>query len=112
MSENKYLNAAASHFKALPIQEIVVPEWVVDGTPLKIFWRQRNVLQDAKIFADGMDNTRFVDVVIMLARDASDRPMFTLEDKQALLRAVDPEIIKRIALAMLKAPSIEQAEKN
>jgi hypothetical protein len=106
---SKYLEAMKSHFKALGTPSIEIPEWVVDGKPMKIFWKPLTLVERAEIFeGDGTD----LEIFIRKALDADGNRMFNLEDKQSIRVAVAPQIVQRIAVEMMKLPSVEQVEKN
>ena len=48
----------------------------------------------------------------MKARDAEGKPLFTLEDKRALLHGVDWAVVTRVVGEIVAAPSVEDAVKN
>ncbi|TAK50236.1 MAG: hypothetical protein EPO23_03250 [Xanthobacteraceae bacterium] len=109
---SKYLQAAVDHYKALGTLSLEVPEWVVDGKPLTIFWDPMTLEESAR-FAKGDGGVlTFIDVIVAKALDSSGAKMFTIEDKPVLKRSVERAVLIRIGNAMLAAPSIEDAEKN
>lgn len=109
MSSNSIIAAAAKHFADVGLLSIEIPEWQVDGKPAKIFWRPLTVDERHALFKRADKND--ADVLIMKALKTDGAKLFTLEDKPALLQAVDAEIVTRIATRMLAGIS-EQEIKN
>lgn len=108
---NKYLSAAVAHFKSLGTPHLDIPEWVVDGAPMRVYWKPLTVDERASIFDGGVAKDD-LEIVMMKAIDADGKKMFTLEDKPALKLSVAPQIISRIAVRMMALPTTEQVEKN
>jgi hypothetical protein len=109
MSDNKYLAAAKEHFKALGSPHIDVPEWQIDGKPIRIFWKPLTIVERDEIHAgDGTD----LEIFVKKALDEKGERMFTIEDKQHIKRLVAPQIISRVAVRMMQLPTIEETEKN
>lgn len=106
---NKYLEAAKSHFRALGTPSIAIPEWLVDGRPVTIFWKPLTASEQEDFTQQG---ARDLDIFVTKSLDAEGRRMFTLEDKPQLKNLVAPQIITRVALRMMQLPSVEQVEKN
>jgi hypothetical protein len=105
----KYIDAMKSHFKALGTPSISIPEWLIDGEPMRIFWKPLTLVERAEIFeGDGTD----LDIFVRKALDAEGNRMFNLEDKVSIRVAVAPQIVQRVAVEMMKLPSVEQVEKN
>lgn len=110
---NKYLDAALGHYKSLGIGKIEVPEWIVDGVPLVIYWKPMTMAESIKLQTMGASTlAQFVDIIIAKAMNEAGEKMFTIEDKQPLLRAVDRHVLIRVAAAMLEELSVLDAEKN
>ena len=103
------LDKAKEHFKAIDRKIIYVPEWdqTVYSKPLTLADKRiltRNTKPD--------DVTMFADVLILKAEDKEGKKLYTLEDKQTLMRSVDPEIVARIAQQILDVIPIEEWEKK
>lgn len=109
------IDAVTGHYNANADRHIDVPEWSVDGKPLRVHWRLMTIEQRQKLFS--VPDRTDVDIMVSMARDDAGQPMFTLEDKPKLKVAADAAIITRIATKMLGAERIteaqvEAAEKN
>ena len=103
------LDKAKEHFQAIDRKIIYVPEWdqTIYSKPLTLADKRiltRNTKPD--------DVTMFADVLILKAEDKEGKKLYTLEDKQTLMRSVDPEIVARIAQQILDVIPIEEWEKK
>jgi hypothetical protein len=108
------IDRAKAHYASLPHKRIEVPEWGEDGKPLIIHATPMTVAHADRIGAKGNSNKAemFVDVLILKAQDDAGEMLFTEKDRHALTRHVDREVISRVAIAILDAPSDEQLEGN
>lgn len=109
MTTNKFLQAAKDHYKALGTPHIDIPEWTVDGKPIRIFWKPITCIEQDEIRAG--DNTD-LEIFIKKAMTENGEKMFSIEDKMEIKRLVAPQIITRVAIKMMLLPSVEDAEKN
>ena len=103
------LDKAKEHFQAIDRKIIYVPEWdqTIYSKPLTLADKRiltRNTKPD--------DVTMFADVLILKAEDKEGKKLYTLENKQTLMRSVDPEIVARIAQQILDVIPIEEWEKK
>ena len=103
------LDKAKEHFKAIDRKIIYVSEWdiTIYSKPLTLADKRiltRNTKPD--------DVTMFADVLILKAENKEGKKLYTLEDKQTLMRSVDPEIVARIAQQILDVIPIEEWEKK
>jgi phage-related protein len=103
------IDQIVAHYNATKDQFVEVPEWGVDGVPLKIYFKRLTPLASTELFKNAVEN---VDIVISRALDADGNKMFTLEHKQTLRRNADSSVIARIAAEMVKSTPAEVAEKN
>jgi hypothetical protein len=110
MSANKYLAAATAHFHSLGMPSTTIPEWTVDGKPVKVFWKPLTCDDQEQIRRQG-DGTD-IHVFMMKALDEKGERMFTLDDKRSLQIMVAPQIITRVAMKMMELPKVEDLEKN
>lgn len=114
----KAIDAVKAHYSALGIRHIDVPEWLVDGKPLRVHWRpltlrdRAALLRGVKDDDGGGDLTRYAAVVAAHALDAEGNKLFDFGDRVTLARHAESTVVTRVALAMLDAPSLEVAEKN
>ena len=98
------LDKAKEHFKAIDRKIIYVPEWdqTVYSKPLTLADKRiltRNTKPD--------DVTLFADVLILKAEDKEGKKLYSLEDKQTLMRSVDPEVVARVAQDILSVVPVE-----
>ena len=98
------LDKAKEHFKAIDRKIIDVHEWgiTVYAKPLTLADKRiltRNTKPD--------DVTLFADVLILKAEDKEGKKLYSLEDKQTLMRSVDPEVVARVAQDILKVVPVE-----
>ena len=98
------LEQAKEHFKAIDRKIIDVPEWgiTVYAKPLTLADKRiltRNTKPD--------DVTLFADVLILKAEDKEGKKLYSLEDKQTLMRSVDPEVVARVAQDILSVVPVE-----
>jgi hypothetical protein len=109
VARSKAIQAAVKHRNEVGLLWLDVPEWVVDGKPLRVHWRLITLAEYQNLA--GQTNA---DIVIMKALDASGEPLFTVEDKPELRAHVDANVLARIADAVVSSrpKSQEQAEKN
>ena len=102
MSDN--LEQAKEHFKAIDRKIIDVPEWKITiyAKPLTLADKRiltRNTKPD--------DVTLFADVLFLKAEDKEGKKLYSLEDKQTLMRSVDPEVVARVAQDILSVVPVE-----
>jgi len=98
------LEKAKEHFKAIDRKIIDVPEWgiTVYAKPLTLADKRilsRNTKPD--------DVTLFADVLILKAEDKEGKKLYSLEDKQTLMKSVDPEVVARVAQDILSVIPVE-----
>ena len=98
------LEKAKEHFKAIDRKLSEVPEWgiTVYAKPLTLADKRiltRNTKPD--------DVTLFADVLILKAEDKEGKKLYSLEDKQTLMRSVDPEVVARVAQDILSVIPVE-----
>jgi hypothetical protein len=96
-------------------RHIDVPEWSINGVPLRIYWKELTIGRRKKIFARP-DRTD-VDVLIEMACDEHGKKLFSPDDRVRLREHASAAVITRIAGEMLGISSITQeiiadAEKN
>ena len=111
------LERAMAHFSAQERQSIIVPEWGDEGKPLIIYFAAMSVFQKRRIYKPGTrpsdDPSIQVDAVIEMAQTEDGKQLFTLDDREKLLREVDARVVRRVATAIFSASlGAEQVEKN
>lgn len=108
------IEAAVAHFEAQGTKSMAVPEW----GGLQVYWKPLTLFEKRRIFPPGRqpEQTVSADVLIHKAMDQEGKPLFTLADREQLMRQVDQYVIDKIASKILAGASdrdaIEQAEKN
>ena len=91
-------------------REIEVPEWdlTVYVTPMS--------LHDKGLIAKTAETKGMVDAmvhaIVLKCEDKDGNKLFTIEDKESLRRAADPDIIERLSNTISRAPSIEDMAGN
>lgn len=104
--------AVTAHKISLGTKSLDVPEWVVDGVPLRIFWTPLTPGESAEIFKDDPPRPiTYVRAIMLKARDEAGKKLFEPVDREELERA-DAYVVMRIAAKLLDAPSKEEMEKN
>lgn len=109
------LDRAQAHYAAFGTLHYEVEEWGEPGKPLIVHYTPMTAADYRSYVPDPSKPTHenFVSVVIAKARDAKGSPLFTLEDKPALLNTVDHSITARIAGAIIgKQTSVSAAVGN
>jgi hypothetical protein len=107
---NPIIEAARLHFRADERREIDVPEWGVVLYAAPVTLADKRKLHNR--YKDGGLQEMYVHALIEKAQLPDGKPAFTLEDKRDLLNKVAPEVVERVAEAILKAATPEDAEKN
>ena len=104
-----------AHKDALGRNLIEVPEWGdEDGTPLHIY-SQPIVMYEMRKWYKGInadDISVLVDLIIAKAENVDGEKLFTLEDKQPLLRTAEFSVLSRISGAMMESLDPDDIEKN
>lgn len=117
---NPIIEAARLHFRADERRVIEVPEWGDNGAVLILYAPPVTLADKRKFYnryKDGGLQEAYVHILIDKTQKQDGAPAFTLEDKRALLNQVSPEVVERIAEAVLAGSSVgpkgvEAAEKN
>jgi len=110
------IDRATAHFALYKTRVIEVPEWAGDdGAPLLVYCPPVTLLQKNKIsqYYDSLGGVEaLAQVLILLARDAEGKPMFTIADKHALMHRTDPDVIARVVRELSRARTMDELEKN
>ena len=100
------------------VKSMEVPEWLIDGQPLKIFWTPMTVKDQKKItqrYPDFYENIMSVEVqvhiIITKALDEKGDPLFDFGDKK-WFDDRDPLVVMRIASSIIQNKTVEELEKN
>ena len=97
-----------AHFDALATKQIEVPEWgiTIHSTPVTIAERSK-IYSGVK---DGDDHSALVNVLLVKAKDADGKPLFTIDDKAALYQHADAAVMIRVAAAILSRGAPDSTE--
>lgn len=109
------LERAKLQFSNMEIRKIEVPEWKDDGGNPTIIYGAPFTLEERKSlmkFSKGDDIEFLVRLVIMKALDENQKPIFTIADRKALLNAVDPQVITRLANELSAAIDVDDMMGN
>lgn len=103
------IDRAKAHFDAQGVRCIEVPEWGEEGEPCRIFVTPWTLADQAKLLraSQGKEAEALALVLIFKAMDGEGKPLFTLEDKRALMHEVDAAVVARVANAIM---GVEEAE--
>lgn len=103
------IEIAKAHFSSKAVRSLEVPEWetTVYAKPLTLDDRARMAAR-----ADGNGTDYLVYAVIFGVTDEKGEPVFTLEDKHALRKQCDPEVVSRVANFVLEAKTKNEAERE
>ncbi len=109
------VDRAKAHAESLGRKEVEVPEWLDDeGNPTVIYSKPITMFEMKKWW-NGInkdDITIFVDLIIGKAEDREGNKVFTLEDKQPLLRSAEYSVLARIAGELVDHTEVGIVEKN
>ena len=105
----KAIEKAKAHFNSLDIKKIDVPEWdlVIYAKPLNLFETKKLMK-----FANDASIEMLAYVVMLKSLDEKGEPLFTLEDKKALLNDVDKDVLARVANDIMNQQNPDVVKKN
>jgi hypothetical protein len=105
----KAIDKAKAHFNTLEIKKIDVPEW-----DLEIYAKPLNLFETKKLmkFANDDSVEMLAYVVMLKSLDEKGEPLFTLEDKHALLNDVDKDVLARVANDIMNQQNPDTVKKN
>ena len=114
------IDRVKTHFETLKTITIEVPEWKDETDNASIFYSEPLTLEEKnKIFQKSnnfQDLTVLVDLLIMKLQVKNDKgelkKAFQLEDKFALIKKADSNVIAKIANQILADTQYEEAEKK
>lgn len=91
------LAAALGHYAENKRQSMEVPEWLVGGKPLKIYWQLQTIHQARELAKKMEDNA---DMVVLMAQDENGNPLFPKGSAIELRRGASMHVVSRIAARM------------
>ena len=108
------IDRVKEHFESQGVKTINVAEWGEEGQPLVIYCSPFTLAEKRNLFkgARNDDLGVLVDAIMLKAKDKEGNKLFKLDDKQIFLNKADPEVIARVATAMLATMPYEDAEKK
>lgn len=109
------IDQVRAHYDRQAVRQIEVPEWGDESGPLIIHFGPINLAEKQRILRAGEADGRLfslVEALVIKARDAEGKPLFTIADKKFLRERADPDVIARIVAEMMSAVDVETAEKN
>lgn len=108
------IDAAKAHFKLYGVRKIEVAEWAnEDGSPTIIYSHPMTLMDRQKVsgYTEKLGVGEALAMTLILkARDAENKPMFTIGDKHALMHNVDPNVLSRVVNEISRALNAEDAE--
>ena len=111
--KDDFFEGIESHFTAIDVQVIEVPEWGLVGDKA-IYSKPFNMLEKSKLFkgANSGDLNILIDVIIAKALTKDHEKMFSDADKLKFKTKADTDIIARVSNAILGADNEEDIKKN
>lgn len=109
------LERVKAHRESLGRKQIEVPEWADETGGSTILFCSPITLAEMRKWYKGIsgeDISVLVDVIITKAENAEGDRVFTLEDKQPLLRTAEFSVLSRVATEMLDHEDVDDLEKN
>ena len=114
------IDRAKSHFESLGTQSIEVPEWKDEAGNPSVFYSEPLTLEEKNIIFKKSNNFQdlnvLVDLLIMKLQVKNDKgemiKAFSSEDKFALRKKADSNVIATVANKILLDTSYEEAEKK
>lgn len=113
MTDN-VMDRVRAHFDAKETKIIEVPEWGDEKSPLYIYSSPLTLAQKNRLYKMSKEDDLglMVEALIMKAKDSEGNCLFTRADKPDLMRSSDPDVLIRIATAIMDSSGSEAAEKN
>lgn len=107
--ENAIIERAKAHFAAMAPEprKIEIPEWGQE-----IFVKPLNLIEKQAVFAlvnSGKHLQGMAEAILLTAKDASGKHVFTIKDRSSLLQEVDPDVVARVGAEIIN-PDAEGAE--
>lgn len=96
----------------LGTQHVDMPQILVDGKPLRVFWTPMTVSEADRLSEYRGRPEGDVYVLIEKARDAEGKPLFTLEDKQLLMLDSLWHDVSMLAVLMAAMPTLGSVQKK
>ena len=111
---NQVMDRIKAHFDSKEVKIIEVPEWGDSGNPLYIHSSPLTLAQKNRLYKMAKDDDLglMVEALIMKAKDVEGNCIFSRADKPDLMRSCDPDVLIRIATAIMETSNFEAAEKN
>ena len=116
----KFIDRAKSHFESLGVQHIEVEEWKDEHGNPSVFYSEPLTLEEKNIIFKKSSNFQdlnvLVDLLIMKLKVKNDKgdltKAFQPEDKFALRKKADSNVIATVANRILVDTNYEEAEKK
>lgn len=103
-----------AHSQPDQVRRIEVPEWGEDGKPLVVTYRMMTL--DDMATVNELEGTTWhrqaARIVVLKACDEAGQKLFRMADASELRETAAPDVVTRIALAILGRMTVEDAEKN
>lgn len=111
----KLIEAMVARAEDIGLRRVEVPELKQpDGKPYAIWVSPMTIIEQRELARRYKDDPHsyLVGALIMKARDEKGDPVFTLDDKDTLMRRCPASLVQWMAGEISRAASIEDAEKN
>jgi hypothetical protein len=111
----KLIDALVARAQDLGARRVEVPELrQPDGTAYAIFVSPMTIIEQRELSRRYKDDPHsyLVGALIMKARDEKGEPVFTLEDKDTLMRRCPASLVQWMAAEISRSATVEEQEKN
>lgn len=111
----RLIDAMVARAQDLGARRVEVPELKQpDGKPYAIFITPMTILEQRELSRRYKDDPHsyLVGALIMKARDDKGEPVFTLDDKDTLMRRCPASLVQWMAAEISRSASVEEQEKN
>jgi|TARA_R110000782_G_scaffold28674_2_gene71745 hypothetical protein len=105
------IESAKAHFASLETQSFEVKEWKDEvGKPLVIYHTPMTLHEKDRLYkrAKGESLELMAYVLIYKAVSETGEPLFTMDDKFALMNSVDPDVLSEASAKLLNNSSVEE----
>jgi hypothetical protein len=110
------IDRVKEHFAGYGTRQIEVPEWgEAPDKPLVIYYTPLTIADQQRITNAGNklgELHKVIECLLIKAKDAQGNPVFTLADKQTLLKSADSNVIARVVREMMQPADPEDVEKK
>lgn len=111
----RLIDAMVARASDIGLRRVEIPELAQpDGKPYAIWVSPMTILEQRELARRYKDDPHsyLVGALIMKARDEKGDPVFTLDDKDTLMRRCPASLVQWMAAEISRSSTVEEAEKN